>query len=115
MPTDYRHVWHRIETPTWRPEIGIRKIGVGALFAFATLALSVVAFPLLLDKPVTSITAIAVSIRVFAANFLVMVLWSLIVALLLAAGGIVFLIGLAAILPIVGHATWHLYRKLVEP
>ena len=88
--------------------------GVGALFAFAALALSVVAFPLLLDKPVTSTTAIAVSIRAFATNFLVMVLWGLIDALLLAAGGIVFLVGLAAVLPIVGHATWHLYRKLVE-
>jgi len=45
----------------------------------------------------------------------VMAVWGLIVVVLLAAGAIVFLIGLAYILPILGHATWHLYRKLVEP
>jgi uncharacterized membrane protein len=89
--------------------------GVGLVFAFAALAISVVAFPLLLDKPVTSITAVSVSIRAFAANFLIMVLWGVIVVILLAAGAAVFLIGLAAILPILGHATWHLYRKLVVP
>lgn len=89
--------------------------GVGLLFAFAALAISVVAFPLLLDKPVTSITAVAVSVRAFAKNFLVMALWGLIVVLLLAAGAAVFLVGLAAVLPILGHATWHLYRKLVVP
>jgi uncharacterized membrane protein len=89
--------------------------GVGLIFALSALAISVVAFPLLLDKPVTSFTAIAVSMRAFGANFLVMALWGLIVAILLAAGAVVFLIGLVAILPILGHATWHLYRRLVVP
>lgn len=87
--------------------------GVGLVFAFTALAISVVGFPLLLDKPVTSITAMAVSVRAFAENFLVMALWGLIVVVLLALGAAVFLIGLIAVLPILGHATWHLYRKLV--
>jgi uncharacterized membrane protein len=87
--------------------------GVGLLFALSALAISVVAFPLLLDKPVTSITAVAVSIRAFASNVLVMALWGLIVVALLAIGAAVFLVGLAAVLPILGHATWHLYRRLV--
>jgi uncharacterized membrane protein len=46
---------------------------------------------------------------------MVMAVWGMIVVVLLAAGAIVFLIGLAVVLPILGHATWHLYRKVVEP
>jgi len=90
-------------------------VGVGALFAFAALALSVFAFPLLLDRPTTSVTAIGTSIRAVTTNLVVMVLWGLIVVVLLAVGASLFLIGLAAVLPILGHATWHLYRKVVEP
>ncbi len=87
---------------------------VGFLFAFAAMALSVVAFPLTLDKPVTSLTAIAVSIRAFTANAYVLAVWGLIVVALLALGSALFLIGLAIALPVLGHATWHLYRMLVE-
>ena len=90
-------------------------IGLAFLFAFTALAISVVAFPLLLDRPASAATAVAVSIRAVAANLMVMAVWGVIVVVLLAAGAIVFLIGLAAILPILGHATWHLYRKVVEP
>jgi uncharacterized membrane protein len=88
---------------------------LGFLFAVTALAISVVAFPLLLDKPASAATAIAISIRAVAANLMVMAVWGVIVVVLLAAGAIVFLIGLAAVLPILGHATWHLYRKVVEP
>jgi uncharacterized membrane protein len=87
----------------------------GFLFAFTALAISVVAFPLLLDKPASAATAVAVSIRAVTSNLVVMAVWGVIVVVLLAAGAIVFLIGLAAVLPILGHATWHLYRKVVEP
>ena len=90
-------------------------VGLGFLFAFAALAMSVVAFPLLLDKPASAATAVAVSIRAVTSNPMVMAVWGVIVVVLLAAGAIVFLVGLAAALPILGHATWHLYRKVVEP
>ena len=83
------------------------------LFAVAALAISVVAFPLLLDKPVSAATAIATSIRAVAANSMVMAVWGVMVAVLLAAGAIVFLLGLAVVLPILGHSTWRLYRKVV--
>ncbi|MEX0963897.1 MAG: DUF2189 domain-containing protein [Pseudohongiellaceae bacterium] len=86
---------------------------VGLLFAFAAIALSVVAFPLALDKPVTSFTAVSVSIRAFMSNTLVLTAWGIIVVALLALGAAVFLIGLAVTLPVLGHATWHLYRKLI--
>ncbi len=88
---------------------------VGFMFAVAALAISVVAFPLLLDRPVSAITAVSVSIQAVISNSFVMAVWGLIVVVLLAAGAILFLIGLAVVLPILGHATWHLYRKLVEP
>ena len=87
---------------------------LGFLFAVAALAISVVAFPLLLDKPVTAATAVVTSIRAVASNFMVMAVWGVIVVVLLAAGAIVFLLGLAVVLPILGHSTWHLYRKVVE-
>jgi uncharacterized membrane protein len=90
-------------------------MGVGFIFAFTALAISVVAFPLLLDRPASAATAVAVSIRAVTANLMVMAVWGVIVVVLLAAGAIVFLVGLAAVLPILGHATWHLYRKVVEP
>jgi uncharacterized membrane protein len=90
-------------------------VGVGALFAFTALAISVFAFPLLLDKPTTSITAVSTSIRAVTTNFIVMLVWGFIVVALLVVGASLFLIGLAAVLPILGHATWHLYRKVVEP
>ena len=88
---------------------------LGFIFAIVVLAISVVAFPLLLDKPVSAITAVRTSIKAVTSNTLVMAVWGLIVVVLLAAGSILFLIGLAVVLPILGHATWHLYRKLVEP
>jgi uncharacterized membrane protein len=90
-------------------------VGLGFLFAFTALAISVVAFPLLLDRPASAATAVAVSIRAVASNLMVMAVWGVIVAVLLAVGAIVFLIGLAAVLPILGHSTWHLYRKVVKP
>lgn len=86
----------------------------GLMFAFAALSISVVAFPMLLDRPVTMVTAVSTSIRAVASNLLVMLLWGLLVVALLVAGSLLFLIGLAAVLPILGHASWHLYRRLVE-
>ena len=86
---------------------------VGFVFAFAALAISVVGFPLLLDKPVSSITAMTTSVRAVTSNPGVMAVWGLTVVGLLAAGAVLLLMGLAAVLPILGHATWHLYRKLV--
>jgi len=55
------------------------------------------------------------SLRVMAANPLPMALWGLIVAALLVIGSIPFFIGLAVVMPVLGHATWHLYRRTVEP
>ena len=88
-------------------------VGIGLMFAATALAISVIAFPLLLDKPTGVMTAIKTSVRAVSTNFMVMVVWGLIVVGVLAAGAALFLVGLAAVLPILGHATWHLYRKII--
>jgi uncharacterized membrane protein len=85
----------------------------GFLFALATLATSVVAFPMAVDRPVEAGIAIRTSLAVFRRNPGVMLGWGLRVALLLAAGTILFAIGLAVVLPWLGYATWHLYTRAV--
>lgn len=87
--------------------------GVGFLFALAVLALSVVSFPMLLDRDVGAATAVLTSLRAVAHNPGPMALWGLIVAAGLVLGSLPLFAGLAVVLPLLGHATWHLYRKLV--
>jgi len=88
---------------------------VGFLFAVLAFALSVVSFPLLLDRHVGAAAAIATSVRVVLKNPVTMAAWALLVAVALAIGSLPFFIGLAVVIPILGHATWHLYRRVVEP
>ena len=88
--------------------------GVGFLFAVVALCTSVVAFPLMLDRHATAIDAIRTSLRVTMANPLPIAAWGLIVAALLVIGSLPFFVGLAVVLPVLGHATWHLYRRAVE-
>jgi uncharacterized membrane protein len=88
--------------------------GVGFLFAVVALCTSVVAFPLLLDRHATAIDAIRTSLRVAMENPLPIAAWGLIVATLLVIGSLPFFVGLAVVLPVLGHATWHLYRRAVE-
>ena len=90
-------------------------VGVGFLFAVAAFSISAVAFPLLLDRPVGLYPAIGASIRAVRTNLRVMALWGLIVVGLLALASVPALLGLIVVLPLLGHATWHLYRKLIEP
>jgi len=88
---------------------------VGFLFALAAFAISVVSFPLLLDRDVGAAVAIMTSLRAVATNPIPMAAWGLIVAVLLLLGSIPFFTGLAVVMPVLGHATWHLYRKLIAP
>jgi uncharacterized membrane protein len=88
-------------------------IGVGFLFAVVAGAISVMSFPLLLDKHVDLDVAIRTSLKVVAANPVTMALWGLIVAGSLVLGSIPALVGLIVAVPVLGHATWHLYRRAV--
>lgn len=87
--------------------------GVGLFFAVTALCISLVSFPLLLDRHVTIGTAIMTSIRAVRANPVMTSLWGFLVALALVIGALPFLVGLAVCIPVLGHATWHLYRRLV--
>jgi uncharacterized membrane protein len=79
----------------------------------AVLAISVVSFPLFLDREVSLPTAVVTSIRVAQKNPRVIGIWGFIVAAGLALGSIPALLGLVIALPLLGHATWHLYRAAV--
>jgi uncharacterized membrane protein len=89
--------------------------GVGFLFAVVALCVSVVSFPLMLDRHASAIDAIRTSLRAVMKNPVAMAAWGLIVAALLVIGSLPFFVGLAVVLPVLGHATWYLYRKVVEP
>ena len=88
---------------------------VGFLFALGVLTISVISFPLLLDRDVGAVEAVLTSVRVVAKNPLMMAIWGLIVASLLLIGSLPLFFGLAVVVPVLGHSTWHLYRKVVEP
>jgi uncharacterized membrane protein len=86
----------------------------GFIFAALVLVLGAVSFPLLLDCEVGAATALATSAKLFVRNPVTMAMWGLIVAALLVAGSIPLFIGLAVVLPVLGHATWHLYRRAID-
>lgn len=87
---------------------------VGGIFAIATLAVSVVSFPMVVDRPVDAGAAIATSLRAFSQNRSVMLGWGARVAGLLLLGALPAFIGLAVALPVLGYATWHLYTRAVQ-
>jgi len=87
--------------------------GVGFLFAVVVLTISVVSFPLLLEHDVGLPTAVATSVRAVLTNPVPMAAWGLIVTAGLVLGSLPALLGLIFVMPILGHATWHLYRKVV--
>jgi uncharacterized membrane protein len=89
--------------------------GVGFLFALMALCVSVVSFPLMLDRHAGVGDAMVTSMRVVARNPVPMAAWGLIVALLLVLGSLPLFLGLAVVIPLLGHATWHLYRKVIAP
>ena len=86
---------------------------VGFLFALGVFAISVVSFPMLVDRPVSVMTAVGTSVEAVRVNFAPMFMWAVIVVVFLAAGALPAFVGLAVVLPVLGHATWHLYRRVV--
>lgn len=88
---------------------------IGALFAVFTLCTTVIAFPLLLDRDVGAFVAVETSFRAVMRNPIPMLAWGIIVGVGLFLGSLPLFVGLAVVIPIFGHATWHLYRKVVEP
>ena len=95
--------------------IGFLLVGhvIGAGFALVVFSLSVVSFPLMVDRGTDFVTALITSIRTVRSNPKVMILWGAMIGLILLAGFLSLFIGLMVVLPILGHASWHLYRRVV--
>ena len=86
---------------------------IGAGFAAVLFSFTVVGLPLLLDREVDFITAIITSIRAVMLNPLVLAVWGLVIAAILLAGMLPLFLGLFIALPVLGHASWHMYRHLM--
>jgi uncharacterized membrane protein len=102
-----------LTTPAGREMIVVGNT-VGFVFALLVLVISVISFPMLVDRDVSAGTAVRTSVRAVAANPLTMAMWGLFVALALVVGSLPFFFGLAVVFPVLGHATWHLYRRTVS-
>ena len=87
----------------------------GAVIAFFIFSFSVVSFPLLFDRDLDFVTGIITSVKAVTTNPMVMALWCLTIAVLSVISILSAFLGMLLTLPILGHASWHLYRKLVEP
>jgi uncharacterized membrane protein len=88
---------------------------IGFVFAAVAFSIGVVSFPLLLDRDVGAVCAAQTSVRAVMTNPGPMALWAAIVAVLLMIGSAPLLVGLAIVMPVLGHASWHLYRRTVAP
>lgn len=88
---------------------------IGFLFALLVLTIAAVSFPLLLDRNVSPLVAVQTSVRAVVVNPTTMLAWGLVVAAVLLLGCLPLFVGLAVAMPVLGHATWHLYRRVVAP
>ncbi|GAB4394369.1 MAG: DUF2189 domain-containing protein [Kiloniellaceae bacterium] len=103
-----------VGTPEGLIFLGIGHI-VGAFMALVLFSLTVVSFPLLLDREIDFVTAMITSVKAVVTNPIPMVGWAFVIMVLMMISIAPFFIGLFIALPILGHTTWHLYRKLVVP
>ena len=87
----------------------------GAVIALTIFSISVVSFPMLYDRDVDFVTAMTTSVRVVAANPVAMIAWCCVIAALIGISILSLFLGLFLVMPVIGHATWHLYRRAVEP
>jgi uncharacterized membrane protein len=88
---------------------------IGAVFGTIVFSASVVSLPMMLDRGTDAITSVLTSINAVLRNKGVMLLWAAIIALLVLVGFATAYLGLAIVLPLIGHASWHAYRETVRP
>ena len=87
------------------------ELAIGAVLAFLLFSLTVVSLPLVLDREVDFVTAMLTSMKVVRANPFVMLVWACLIAVLSLLALLPWFLGLMVVLPVLGHATWHLYRR----
>ncbi|MCG3267490.1 DUF2189 domain-containing protein [Yoonia sp. I 8.24] len=90
------------------------ELGVGAILAFLLFSLTVVSLPLVLDREVDFVTAMLLSLQVVKRNPVVMIAWAVTIAVMSLAALVPWFLGLMVVLPVLGHATWHLYRRAIK-
>ena len=88
---------------------------IGAALSLIMFSLTVVSFPLLLDRDVDFVTAMVTSVRAVVTSPVPMIGWAAVIVVLLAVSAIPYFLGLVVTLPVLGHATWHLYRRIIAP
>lgn len=114
-PTSYAAFLQEVLTTSRGWTLIILGHAIGLVFAAVVFSISVISFPLLLDRDVGVTCAVQASISAVLANPGTMALWAFILAALLMIGSAPLLVGLAVVMPILGHASWHLYRRVVVP
>ena len=102
--------------PDWSAYAPFLAIGtvVGAMFAAITFAASAFSLPMIMDKNVDAITAVVTSIHAVLRNKYAMFVWALIIVMGVLIGFATAMLGLAIIIPVIGHATWHGYRATID-
>ena len=106
-------LWGGVTNAANRPEI-LGYIGSGAVLAAVVFALSVVTVPMMIDRNASASEAMWASVRVTMRNLPAMLVWSVLIVALTAIGFLTMLIGMIVLVPLLGHATWHAYRDLIE-
>jgi uncharacterized membrane protein len=113
VPNSISELAHRVFTTSSGWQLIAVGCGVGFLFAVVVLTISVVSLPMLLDRNVGVVTAVRTSVRAVVANPMTMAIWGMIVVGTLVLGSLPLFVGLAIVVPVLGHATWHLYRRVI--
>jgi uncharacterized membrane protein len=113
LPTDLDQFMQNVLATDGGHRMILEGMGAGFLFALLSMIISVVSFPLMVDRDIGLDTAISTSFKAVMANPGPMAAWGLTVALGLVLGSIPLFVGLIITIPVLGHSTWHLYRKLV--
>jgi uncharacterized membrane protein len=111
--TNVSQSWEVFLTPTGLTMIAVELV-VGAVLAFLLFALTVVSLPLVLDREVDFVTAMLTSLAVVRQNLGVMLCWAGLIAALTLVALLPWFLGLIVVLPVLGHATWHLYRRALD-
>lgn len=112
-PDDIVTFLHEVMTTTAGWKLIVYGNAAGFLFALASFLIGAVSFPLLLDRDVGAAAAVETSVRAAIKNPVTMAMWGIVVAGLLVIGSLPFFVGLAVVMPVLGHATWHFYRRIV--
>ena len=111
------HIFFPVESGYgWRELMPFLGIGsaVGAIFAAIIFAASAFSLPMIADRRTDTVTAVVTSVNAVLRNKIPMLVWGLLVVACILAGFATAFLGLAVLVPLLGHATWHAYRETID-